>query len=152
MTYYKIIRGGNAIDAGCVFLRWDARHRCLMACEPRDAHYVQSYDGTTVYRVGWLNPLPDGAPMYRVVEAKIIDESEYADLIEVLPDGETVPEPDDPEPSPDPEPEPSPDPEPEHRMTVQEMREKITEQEETITMLTECLLEMSEIVYGGELA
>ena len=33
-------------------------------------------------------------------------------------------------------------------MTVQEMREKIAAQEEQLAMLTECILEMSEVVYG----
>ena len=60
-----------------------------------------------------------------MAEARIIDAEEYEDLIAVLPDGETVPEP--PEPEPEPEPTPEPEPEPEHRMTVQEMRDKIQE-------------------------
>lgn len=125
MTYFKVIDNGAAVDAGCMWLQWVARHKCLMACEARDAHYAQSYDGSTVYRFGWLNPLPDGAPVYPVVEAKTIDAQEYEDLIAVLPDGETVPEPVDPEPEPEPTPEP--EPEPERPMTVQEMREKIAE-------------------------
>ena len=125
MTYFKVIENGAAVDAGHLWLQWNARHNLLMACEPREAHYAQSYDGQTVYRIGWLNPLPDGAPVYPVAEARIIDAEEYEDLIAVLPDGETVPEP--PEPEPEPEPQPEPEPEPEHRMTVQEMREKILE-------------------------
>ena len=35
-------------------------------------------------------------------------------------------------------------------MTVAEMREKITEQQGSIDMLVECVLEMSEIIYGGD--
>lgn len=125
MTYFKVIENQAAVDAGCMWLQWNTRHNLLMACETREAHYAQSYDGQTVYRIGWLNPLPDGAPVFPVVEARIIDRQEYEDLIAVLPDGETVPEP--PEPEPEPEPQPEPEPEPEHRMTVQEMREKILE-------------------------
>lgn len=151
MTYFKVIRDGSAVDAGWMFLRWNARHQCLMVCEPRDAHYVQNYTETAIYRPGWLNPLPDGAPTYPTVEAAIINETEYEELIESLDGGEPVPEPPEPQPEPEPEPEPEPQPEPEPRMTIQEMREKIAEQEETISMLTECLLEMSEIVYGGDL-
>ena len=111
MTYFKVIENGQAVDAGWMWLQWSARHQCLMSCEPREAHYAQSYDGETVYRIGWLNPLPDGAPTYpTAAEAKIIDAEEYAELIEILPD-EPVPEP----------------PEPEKKMTVQEMREIIAE-------------------------
>ena len=34
-------------------------------------------------------------------------------------------------------------------MTVAEMRQRIKEQDEALKILTECLLEMSEIVYVG---
>lgn len=128
MTYYKIIQNGAAVDAGYTFLRWDTRHSRLMGCEPRDAHFVQSMDGETVYRVGWLNPLPDGAPAYPTVEAAIIDAQEYDDLMAALDGGETVPEPVEPEPQPEPEPiDPEPEPQPERPMTVAEMRMKIAE-------------------------
>ena len=125
MTYFKVIENQAAVDAGCMWLQWNTRHNLLMACETREAHYAQSYDGQTVYRIGWLNPLPDGAPVFPVVEARIIDRQEYEDLIAVLPDGETVPEP--PEPEPEPEPQPEPEPDPERPMSVQEMREAIAQ-------------------------
>lgn len=126
MTYFKIIENGEAVDAGWMWLRWDTRHGCLMACEPREAHYAQNYTETAVYRFGWLNPLPDGAPMYPAAEAAIIDAEEYNDLTEILDDGETVPEPAEPEPAePEPEPEPGEDTEPERPMSIAEMREKI---------------------------
>ena len=127
MTYFKVLENGAAVDAGAMWLKWYPRHNCLLACEPNEAHYAQSYDGSTVYRFGWLNPLPVGAPMYPAAEAKIIDAEEYAELMELLPEGETVPEPIDPEPEPEPQPEPEPEPEPERKMTVQEMREIIAE-------------------------
>ena len=126
MTYFKVIANGAAVDAGCMWLQWNARHQCLMACEPNVAHWAQSYDEKTVYRFGWLNPVPDGAPVYPTVEAAIIDAQEYDDLIAALDDGETVPEPPEPEPEPEP-PEPEPDPEPERPMSVAEMRMKIAE-------------------------
>lgn len=125
MTYFKVIANGAAVDAGWMWLKWNARHKCLMACEPNAANYAQSYDGATVYRFGWLNPLPDGAPVYPTVEAAIIDAQEYDDLIAALDGGETVPEPVEPEPEPEPTPEPEPAPEPDRPMTVAEMREKI---------------------------
>ena len=121
MTYFKVIDNGAAVDAGSMWLQWNARHQCLMACEPREAHYAQSYDGSTVYRFGWLNPLPQGAPIYPTAEAAIIDAQEYAELMEVLPEGETVPEPPEPEPEPEPEP-PEPEPEPDRPMSIAEMR------------------------------
>lgn len=43
---------------------------------------------------------------------------------------------------------PEPEPEPEHQPTVEELQAKVSEQAEEIDMLTECILEMSEIIYG----
>lgn len=150
MTYYKIIRDGNVVDAAFTFLRWDERHNRLMGCEPKDAQFVQSYDGGSVYRVEWLNPVPEALKdRFETVEAALIEKQEYLDLRAVLDDGETVPEPEPVQPEPTPEPEPGPDvPEAEKPMTVQQMREKIAEQDATIQMLTDCILEMSEVVYG----
>lgn len=139
MTYFKIIDNGQAVDAGWMWLRWNTKHKCLMACEPREAHYVQNYTETAVYRFGWLNPLPDGAPMYPAADGAIIDADEYNDLIEILDDGETVPEPDEPGPEPDDpggdEPEPGDDTEPERPMTIAEMRQRIRELEETLNII-----------------
>lgn len=126
MTYFKIIDNGEAVDAGWMWLRWNAKHQCLMVCEPREAYYVQNYTETAIYRLGWLNPLPNGAPMYPAAEGAIIDAQEYDELIAALDGGETVPEPPEPEPEPEP-PEPEPEPQPERPMTVAEMRAKILE-------------------------
>lgn len=139
MTYFKIIDNGQAVDAGWMWLRWNTKHKCLMACEPREAHYVQNYTETAVYRFGWLNPLPDGAPMYPAADGAIIDADEYNDLIEILDDGGTAPEPDEPGPEPDEpggdEPEPGDDTEPERPMTIAEMRQRIQELEETLNII-----------------
>lgn len=139
MTYFKIIDNGQAVDAGWMWLQWNTKHKCLMACEPREAHYVQNYTETAVYRFGWLNPLPDGAPMYPAADGAIIDADEYNDLIEILDDGGTAPEPDEPGPEPDEpggdEPEPGDDTEPERPMTIAEMRQRIRELEETLNII-----------------
>lgn len=139
MTYFKIIDNGQAVDAGWMWLRWNTKHKCLMACEPREAHYVQNYTETAVYRFGWLNPLPDGAPMYPAADGAIIDADEYNDLIEILDDGGTAPEPDEPGPEPDEpggdDPEPGDDTEPERPMTIAEMRKRIQELEETLNII-----------------
>lgn len=128
-SYFKVLSGNEAVDAGSMWLAWNIRHRCLMACEPRAAHYAQSRDGFTIYRFAWLNPLPDGAPIYPTVEARTIDFQEYDEIIALLDAGETIPEPDEPEPEPEPavEPEPFAGVEPDRPMSVQEMRERIAE-------------------------
>ena len=131
MTYFKIIDNGEAVDAGWMWLRWNAKHQCLMVCEPREAYYVQNYTETAIYRLGWLNPLPNGAPMYPAAEGAIIDAQEYDELIASLDGGETVPEPPEPEPEPEP-PEPEPEPQPERPMTVAEMRAAIARMQEEL--------------------
>ena len=150
MTYYKIIVDGSAVDAAFTFLRWDERLNRLLGCEPEDANFIQSHDGNTVYRAEWLNPVPERVKgRFETVDAAIIDRQEYEDLRAVLDSGETVPEPTEEETLPDETPADTEETEAEKPMTVQQMREKIAAQEASIAMLTECLLEMSEIVYAG---
>lgn len=139
MTYYKIIKDGQAVDAAFTFLRWDERLGRLIGCEARDAQYVQSMDGETVYRVGWLNPLQDGAPAYETCECVLIDAQEYGDLKAVLEDGETVQEPtadaETPEEGQGETPEEGQSEDEEKPMTVAQMRAKIAELEEMLDII-----------------
>lgn len=150
MNYFKIIEDGRVVDAGEIFLRWQEKNHILISCPLEEAQLVQSHDGETIYRVPWLNPLPEDAGSYESAEAAVIDRQEYLDLLAVLEDGEQPVEPEPPKQEPEPEPEPDQEqPDEEKPMTVAEMRQRIKEQEEALVMLTECLLEMSEIVYAG---
>ncbi len=148
MTYYKIAQNGAVVDAGYIFLRWVEKHRCLMTCDPTIAEFVQAYDRTRVYHDHWLRPVPAGAPAYESATVTVIGETEYDEIRALLDDGEEIPvtpaEPDPPPVEPDEPVEPDDRP-----MTVAEMREKITEQQASIDMLIDCILEMSEVVYGG---
>ena len=139
MTYYKIIKDGQAVDAAFTFLRWDERLGRLIGCEARDAQYVQSMDGETVYRVGWLNPLQDGAPAYETCECVLIDAQEYGDLKAVLEDGETVQEPTaDAETTEEGQGEAPEEGQPEDEekpMTVAQMRAKIAALEEMLDII-----------------
>ena len=127
MRYYKIIQDGEVVGAGCNFLRWLTRSGKFGYCEMEQAECVKDVVGEGLYRDDWLRKVPDGVKT-AVLDATVtlVDESEYNDIIEQLIDGETIPVPE-PEPEPTPEPTPEPEPEPEHRMTVQEMRERIAE-------------------------
>jgi len=150
MSFYKVVRDGNVIDAGEIWLKWQAKNRIMVSCPPDEAQFIMSHDGNTVWRVQWLNPAPLEAGTYETVEAAIIGKQEYLDLRAVLDDGEVVPVPEPIVPEPEPEPEPDPEqPEEEKPLTVQQMREKLVEQDATIQMLTDCILEMSEVVYSG---
>jgi hypothetical protein len=147
MKYYKVIANGTVIDANYIWLRWQRKHNILIGCEPHEANYIQSYDQAQVWRVQWLNPVPADAPIFETIDAVEISEEEYLDLRSQLDSGLTPVE---PEPEPEPEyPDPvEPEPEPEVVMTPEEMRRRIVELTEHNQMLEECLLEMSEVVYG----
>lgn len=150
MNYFKIISNNEVIGVGHAFLKWNTKRRAYYYCDMAEGQIAQNDLNETYYHDGWLKAIPDGAVSVNSAEIVLIGATEYDELYELLSDGEEVPVPDEPEP-PTHEPEPDPDVEPERPMTVQEMREKIAEQESQIEMLTDCLLEMSEIVYGGEL-
>ena len=125
--YYKIISDGMAVDAGISFLFVDNRGK-LLYCDADQAQLLQGWRQDKLYHVPWLRPvnMPETIDYDENVQAVIIEENEFNELIELLDDGEEVPEPA-PEPEPEPEPAPDSEPEPEHKMTVQEMRDKIAE-------------------------
>ena len=150
MSYFKIIQNGAVIDAGFAFMRWDLVHGRMLYCEIDDAEMVQGYGGETIYHAAWLRPVPAAAGSIDTAEVVVITSAEYEDIVALLDDGEDVPvtpeeppeEPQDAEGGDEPS-------EPEERpMSISEMRQTILEQQAMIDMLTDCLLEMSEIVYG----
>ncbi len=148
MRYFKIIQDGAIIGCGTNFIAWLPRTRRFAICDMDLAQAVIDVISEQRFHAEWLAAVPaESGVVFPTAEVVLIDADEYNDIYEELSDGEPIPIPE-PEPEPTP-PEPEPEPEEQPRMTVQEMREKITEQEDQIAMLTECLLEMSEIIYGG---
>lgn len=153
MKYYKVISNGVVIDANYVWLKWQTKHRILLGCEPHEANYIQSSDQAHVWRVRWLNPVPADAPTFETVEAVEISEEEYIEIRKQLDDGfeivvpEEIPEEEIPEDTTTETPSVE-------VMTPEEMRRKIVyletalaEQAKTNDILTECLLEMSTVIY-----
>lgn len=112
-----------------VYVMFQTRNNKLIRCSERLAQGILDVTGSTIYQLSERPLLPD-APDRTAV---IITQAEYDELSQDYP--EPNPQPDDPERDDPP-------------LTVGEMRAKLAEQEATISMLTECLLEMSEIVYG----
>lgn len=149
MRYFKIIQDGAIIGCGTNFIAWLPRTRRFAICDMDLAQAAIDVISEQRFHAEWLAAVPaESGVVFPTAELVLIGQAEYDDLYEELIDGEPLPVPD-PEPEPAPAPEPEPEPESSARMTVQEMREKIAEQEDQIAMLTECLLEMSEIIYGG---
>lgn len=159
MHYYKVIANGTVIDVNFVFLKWQEKHKILIGCDAEDAHFIQSSDQKEVWRVPWLNPVPEGAREYETVNAVEITEEEYLELKEQLDLGNIVEEPEEPEEilpeegSDDTGNDDEVTDEP--VMTAEEMRRKIVSLEEQVVeqqarneFLELCLLEMSEAVYA----
>lgn len=135
--YYKIIKDGIVIDAveGSPWVCM-GKHGYPVRCGPDRATGVLSHDSSIIYHIDGAVPLGD----YQDVIVADIGWQEYDELRALLDDGEEVPVPEPVYPEPEPEPEPDPEqPEVEKPMSVQEMREKIIEQEAQIADLTEAL-------------
>lgn len=153
MKYYKVISNGVVIDANYMWLKWQTKHRILLGCEPHEANYIQSSDQEKVWRVQWLNPVPADAPTFETVEAVEISEEEYLEIRKQLDDGFEVVVPEEIPPEEVPEDTTIEAPSVEV-MTPEEMRRKIVhleaalaEQAKTNDILTECLLEISAVIY-----
>ena len=147
MTYYKIISQGQIIGVGTMFLKWNENKKDFYYAHIDEANCVQNIITQEFYYTNWLVPLPNNAPHIMSATVTIIDASEYDELYEQLKEDEPIPYIPPTPPTPEPEPEPEPVEPPEAPMTIQQMRDKILAQEEMINMLTECLLEVSELIY-----
>ena len=151
MLYYKIVKDGHIIDVGSAFLKWNAKWHQLFSCDANDAQFVQGRDGDTLYRPEWMREPPaDTGLVYTIVDTGFINEREYEYLLALLEEGDEIDDtpPEEEEQETEPDEEPAPDTEP--AMTISQMRQYIAEMNETLSMLTDCILEMSEAVYGGD--
>lgn len=83
MTYFKIIRDGAVIDAGCAFLKLNTKHQILMLCEPKDAQFVQSFDEQRIYHDHWLRSAPNGIA-FESADIQVIEAEEYSQLLNLL--------------------------------------------------------------------
>lgn len=149
MIYYKIILHNEIIGVGNKFTYWNDKLQRYIYCDINKGVYIQNEIDYNFYYTDWLNPIPSGAPEATEVMAIMISAEEYDEIYEQLHDGEEVPyTPPSIQPTPVPDSEPTPEPVPvETPMTIQQMRDKIIEQGQMIDMLTECLLEVSEVIY-----
>lgn len=135
MTYCKMIHDGVIVDVGNLFMRWVSRNRTLAYCDINRAEFIHSAtDENKIYRTEWFANPPQDAPVCDMIQAVVIDEVEYDELLALLGSGEPV----EAEPEHEKEPEENLEPEMEKQeetekpMTVQQMRDKIAELEATI--------------------
>ena len=148
MKFFKIIQNGSVIDAGFSFMRWNEKYHQLYYCDINDAQFAQSRDGT-VYRDFWLRAIPSDAIILGVIDASIqlINKVEYDDIMATLDGGESIDIPEEDEPIEPPAEYTEEQDEEDRPLTVSEMRQLIKQQQNTIELLTNCLMEMSEVIY-----
>lgn len=142
--YWLIIAGEQIVDA-CErldWVKWQSANRVWISCAEGAADGIVTSDGGTIYTLD--GKTVDG---YAGCEIRETDEETWREIREELDEGSEVPAPDEPEPEPD---------MPKTRFQI--LEEKLAEQAEEITslkedkqMLIECVLEMSQVVYGGDL-
>lgn len=132
--YYVIIAGGKIVDASenLYYVKWQERNRIFIDCDEQSADAVITSNGECAYLLPGKQI--DG---YTVCEIREVSEEEYRRIREELDEEGEAPVPDDPEPAPD-----------EPKTRIQILEEQLAQQTETIAFLTDCLLEMSEAVYG----
>lgn len=152
--FYKVSLNDAIIDAietplSCV--RYDERSQMVLRCEERDNPQGIILDRTgRYYHVSAWPEFPaevDGSA--GDVDIAEIDETTYEEMLAALNDGE-VPE-DGSLHEPDPEPEAPETKETTAQKLSRELADanrKIVEQDKQIDFLTNCLLEMSEIIYA----
>lgn len=149
MNYYKVIKNGIVIDANCVFLRWQDKHRTMVVCRPENGQFIQSSDQQVIWRVDWLNPIQNElSGKYDTVDAVEITAEEYAELRQRLDSGMNVNAPDTLEETTDTQAGENTI-ENETIMTPEQMRRKLIEMQQQNEILLGCVLELSEIVYAG---
>lgn len=153
MIFYKILADGKVLDVNDVFLRWQPRHGIMIVCDPAKAEFICPRDCSGYYHPTWLNTPPEGAVYDGEIEAEEITEAQYRELLEALDGGWEV---DNPEPDPGGEVQ-----NPEDNNTsdngwptkpavadIKQLVDTCADLKTQVQMLTDCLLEMSEEVYG----
>lgn len=148
MSYYKIISNNTVIDANDRYLRWQKRHGILIICEPHEAEFISPRDESAVWHPDWLNTPPEEAVYDGDIEAVEISKDEYAALIEQLDAGKTIENQDTEDGAgEDAVGEPTAS---EPALSIAEtssILKRINVLEANNQMLTECILEMSELLY-----
>ena len=138
MIYYKVIKDGEVIAVNHVFLKWQRKHNIMLACEAVEGQFIQSSDGNNIWRVDWLNRLPEDFPgSYESIEAVEITAEEYEELREKLELGETVEDNTGSEEQPDTGETETPETPTEEVMSATAMRLRIKDLEGTVAALVE---------------
>lgn len=156
MIFYKILADGKVLDVNDVFLRWQSKHGVMLVCDPAKAEFICPRDCSGYYHPSWLNKPPEAAVYDGEIDAEEITETEYRVLLKQLEAGETA---DNPEPDPGGTGgedtgtggDNTGDSGGQQKPTVADMKQLVDTcagLQKQVQMLTDCVLEMSEEIYG----
>jgi len=140
---YKVVLNGVVIDVAasplqvCKYV--ERSHMVLRCNEDEDpSGYISERTGQYYQVDGWTE-FPSGTESGGQVTLIEIDTDTYDALIDELNAGEEIIDPDDIEPD---------EPDTPGKTRMQLLEEQVASLQESNDMLTECILEMSELVYG----
>lgn len=139
--YAKIVSDGQVVDAcdGMKYVKWQEKNRLYLACDAGEAEGCISSDGKEVY----LFAGTQGQAGQTRVEAVEIGEEEYTELRALLDENGAIEAPGEENPQ-----GPQSVVKDEWVKRLETLEGELGRQREINAMLTECLLEMSEVVYG----
>lgn len=134
--FYKIISGGYIVDAcnGLSCVRWQEKNKIFVSCAEQYAEGFVSSDGKKIFL---LPSAPERLGLDRG-EPVEIDEETYHELVQELIDKGIIIIDDEDEPE-----------DPDEPVPKSQLLQRVELLEEQNQMLVECILEMSEVVYGG---
>ena len=147
MVYLKLQRDNTVVGATAIedphYLKYQERNHMIVMCPESEATGILANDVNTMYHLAGRDELQGVEEP--LLDAYFIDVYEYELIVENLDDDDII---NPPEPSED-------DQEDDEYMTPEVMRTKILELSELVTelqdaneFLSDCLIEMSEVVYG----
>ena len=135
--YYKIISDGLIVDACSElnYVRWQERNRLFLSCEQAGADGFVSSDGSQIYLLEDTADIED-LPHATFTEITL---EEYTEIRNELIDGGAIDV-------------DTTDPEEEARQEFNrsEILKRMEELETQNMILLECIIELSEVVYGGD--
>ena len=150
--YYKIVYEGKVVGIATSddLRRVQAKHNILIISTVDEAQYIQVDE--TLYRDSWFKAITSDRYPYLDATITVINFEEYETLKAEFSSGEEIYEKSAEEEATEPIEEQTDISEPAPLtpvVRIAQLEEELASLQETNAMLTDCLLEMSEIVYGG---
>lgn len=144
--YYKVVSDGQIVDVsiGVNYVRWSKHNNRMICCDAEDAEGFVSSDGTRVFLLEGSGSR-EGMTYARLAE---ITQEQYEIILQELIDNGVIDDPDAPQPDEPDDGDDEGDDGGQEPVAKSKLMQRVEALEEQNAMLVECILEMSEIVYG----